>query len=101
MVVSRGTGSVTALIPILKGQRLQAIMRREGDAGREVRVGQVMWGGRTAPRGAALRQREGGALGTRVARTSGFVLMSDDFGALLPVDHHEIVAGCMARQTPR
>ena len=28
-------------------------------------------------------------------------LNSDDFGAFLPVDHHELVAGCMARQTPR
>ena len=33
--------------------------------------------------------------------TSGFSLNSDDFGAFLPVDHHELVAGCMARQTPR
>ena len=32
---------------------------------------------------------------------SGFSLNSDDFGAFLPVDHHELVAGCMARQTPR
>ena len=28
-------------------------------------------------------------------------LNSDDFGAFLPVDHHELVADCMARQTPR
>ena len=34
-------------------------------------------------------------------RTSGFFLVSDDFGAFLPVDHHELVAGCMARQIPR
>ena len=33
--------------------------------------------------------------------TSGFFSVSDDFGAFLPVDHHELVAGCMARQTPR
>jgi hypothetical protein len=36
-----------------------------------------------------------------MAGTSGFSLNSDDFGAFLPVDHHELVAGCMARQTPR
>jgi hypothetical protein len=31
----------------------------------------------------------------------GRPLHVDDLGAFLAVDHHELVAGCMARQTPR
>ena len=57
VVMSGRTGSVTALVPIPKGQRLHAIVRREEHVGRGVRVGRAMG----AVRGAGVAA--GGSLG--------------------------------------